>query len=94
MPCAAWIKTPPVDVQCPDDSVEVTEFLRIVAAVTGVGKSFHFHLQQQEEERSAQVKPSPDGFQRRSHLQQQFRGISVAGREHPRGPLTLSPKPD
>ena len=43
---------------------------------------------------AAQVKPLPDGFQRRSHLQQQFRGISVAGREPPRGPLTLSPKPD
>ena len=43
---------------------------------------------------AAQVKPLPDGFQRRSHLQQQFRGISVAGREPPRGPLTLSQKPD
>ena len=36
--CTACIKTPPVDVQCLDDSVEVTEFLRIVAAVTGLGK--------------------------------------------------------
>ena len=46
----ALIKTQSVGVQCQDGSVEVTEFLRTGAAVTGVGKSFHFHLQQEEEE--------------------------------------------